>query len=178
METANAQLSEMNTSLIEINKRLIDECIVDGGRIESLNEAPAQAQLEIAKHIEEDENVNDQEAPSRGGSQEEPTEESREDQNQNILDPIATGTDKGGMSEADKSVTNIQKGVSEKPANDVDKDHEDSNTERFRKNILDTQSMNVWESADLMGRLTMELLGNEHAPSHNVFGERPMIEHI
>lgn len=58
METANAQLSEMNTSLIEINKRLIDECIVDGGRIESLNEAPAQAQLEIAKHIEEVERRN------------------------------------------------------------------------------------------------------------------------
>lgn len=53
---------------------------------------------------EEDENVDNEEASSReeGGSQEESVEDSREYQNQDILDPITTEADKGGMSKVDK----------------------------------------------------------------------------
>ncbi|KAI5668758.1 hypothetical protein M9H77_18611 [Catharanthus roseus] len=60
--------------------------------------------------------------------QEEPTEESRESPNRDVLDPTTIETDKGGMSEPDKSATDIQKDVSGGLVNDMDKDQEDSNT--------------------------------------------------
>ncbi|KAI5672657.1 hypothetical protein M9H77_13021 [Catharanthus roseus] len=45
---------------------------------------------------QKDDNIDDKEAPSpKGGSQEEPTEESQEDQNQNTLNQMTTKSNKG-----------------------------------------------------------------------------------
>lgn len=91
---------------------------------------------------EEDENVDGGEASlGEGESQEEPTEESREDQNRDILDPFTMETDKRGMSEVDKSAIDIQGNIFERPIDEVDKDQEDSNTERSSTKLLDTSSM-------------------------------------
>lgn len=53
METTNTQLSETNTSLTKINEQLTNECTVEDGKIESLNEALAQAHQEASKLKEE-----------------------------------------------------------------------------------------------------------------------------
>ncbi|KAI5654664.1 hypothetical protein M9H77_31851 [Catharanthus roseus] len=78
----------------------------------------------------EDESIDNEEAPSReeGRSEEEPTEDSRKNPNRDTLDKVITENNKGGVFEADKSVTDIQEDDPERPANDMDKDQEDSNT--------------------------------------------------
>ncbi|KAI5657972.1 hypothetical protein M9H77_26765 [Catharanthus roseus] len=53
LEAPNIQLSETNVNLSKINKRLIDECFVKDGRIESLNETLAQVQQDTTKYKEE-----------------------------------------------------------------------------------------------------------------------------
>lgn len=129
---------------------------------------------------EENESVDDEEASSKeeGGSQEEPIEDSLGDQNEDTMNPVITEADKRGVSESNKSPTDVHNEFPERPTNEVDRGQKDSNTECSRTNIPDTPSMNVKESAAYVGRIILELSESDQVPNRDISGEQSLMEHV